>query len=385
MDRMRRLVRLPPGSPGRSPIAWPERRARPLGPVLTASLALHLSILILLLLTIQRRPHYAEQVPPADFAMVFEGHSPTLNSGPNPDSSQRSRPGSPAPGVTVPPVPPTPPAPATPPAAPATPLAAPPTVAMLPPPPPPAPPAQPSAEAHPAPAPAETNLPLPPPIPAPAPLAMAIPRPPPIPAIPRPTETPPATPSTGKPRPERQPERAPAFPTPLAFSFGLPGATTPNRTTPNSTAPSSTPPPTEPARIARPGQPGAIDLSFGPIQGGSLSPSASVQMEGVAVSTDWLNLVSAWWRRHGYYPPQAAANFDDGDVTLHMQVDPDGRVEALELTGKSGSQWLDLGALSVFRDAHLPPLPSDMPPKPIPFEVTVHYVLIRTAGVNLRR
>jgi protein TonB len=108
-------------------------------------------------------------------------------------------------------------------------------------------------------------------------------------------------------------------------------------------------------------------------------------MEGVAVSTDWLNLVSAWWRRHGYYPPQAAANFDDGDVTLHMQVDPDGRVEALELTGKSGSQWLDLGALSVFRDAHLPPLPSDMPPKPIPFEVTVHYVLIRTAGVNLRR
>ena len=369
-------------------MAWPERRARRLGPVLTASLALHLSILILLLLTIQRRPHYAEQVAPADFAMVFQGHSPELNSGPNLDSNQRSRPGSPAPGVSVLPVPPTPPAPATPPtpatppAAPATPPAAPPAVAMLPPPPPPAPPAQPSAEAHPAPAPPETNLPLPPPIPAP--LAMAIPRPPPIPAIPTPKETPPATPSTGKPRPEHQPERAPAFPTPLAFSFGVPRATASNRLTPNSTAPSSTPPPSEPARIARPGQPGAIDLSFGPIQGGSLSPSASVQMEGVAVSTDWLNLVSAWWRRHGYYPPQAAANAEDGDVTLHMQVDPDGRVEALQLTGKSGSQWLDLAAQSVFRNANLPPLPSDMPPKPIPFEVTVHYVLIRAAGVNFQ-
>ena len=385
MDRMGQLVRLPPGSPGRSPIAWPERRPRSLGPVLTASLALHLSILILLLLTIQRRPHYAEQVPPADFAMVFEGHSPQLNSGPNPDQNKPSQPGSPAPGATVLPVPPMPPAPARPPAAPAAPPAAPPTVAMLPPPPPPAPPAQSSTEAHPAPAPPEeTNLPLPPPIPAPTPLAMAIPRPPPIPAIPTPKETPTVTPSTGKPRPEHQPERAPAFPTPLAFSFGLPGATTPNRPTPNSTVSRSAPPPGAPARIARPGQPGTIDLSFGPIQGGSLSPSASVQMEGVAVSTDWLNLVSAWWRRHGYYPPQAAANFDDGDVTLHMQVDPDGRVEFLELTSKSGSQWLDLGALSVFRDAHLPPLPSDMPPKPIPFEVTVHYVLIRTAGVNFQ-
>jgi protein TonB len=128
-----------------------------------------------------------------------------------------------------------------------------------------------------------------------------------------------------------------------------------------------------------------IDLSFGPIRGGSLSPSASVQMEGVAVSTDWLNLVSAWWLRHGYYPPQAAENLEDGDVTLHMRVDPDGRVEALELTGKSGSQWLDLAAQSVFRDATLPPLPPDMPQTPIPFQVTVHYILIGPTGASLHR
>ena len=201
---------------------------------------------------------------------------------------------------------------------------------------------------------------------------MTIPRPPPIPTTPSPSTTPPETPFRGPSRPEHRPERAPAFPTPLAFSFGLPGATTPNNP-----APRSTPPPSVPTRVARPGQPGTIDLSFGPIAGGSLSPSASVQMEGVAVSTDWLNLVSAWWLRHRYYPPQAGANFDEGDVTLHMRVDHDGRVEDLELTAKSGSGWLDLGALSVFRGAYLPPLPSDMRDAQIPFEVTVHYIIVR--------
>jgi|SRR5271165_7507824 len=356
MRQVRRLVRLPPGSPGRSPMAVPARRARPLGPTLTVSLALHLSLLVLLVVTIQHRPYRAEQIPPADFAMVFEGHSPELNSGPNPALTEPKRPGSPAPSVTVPPVPPAP--------------AAPPPVDVLPLPPPPPPP-QASAETHTAPAPPsppDAKLPPTAPSPAPSPLAMAIPRPPPIPATP----SPPVTPRTPPARTERQPERAPAFPTPLAFSLGLPGATTPNSATPR-----STPPPREPTRVARPGQPGTIDLSFGPIAGGSLTPSSSVMREGVAVSTDWLNLVSAWWVRHRYYPPQAGANFEEGDVTLHMHVDHDGRVEDLELTGKSGSAWLDLGALSVFRGAYLPPLPPDMPEAQIPFEVTVHYIIIR--------
>ena len=100
-----------------------------------------------------------------------------------------------------------------------------------------------------------------------------------------------------------------------------------------------------------------------------MSPSSTVKMEGVDVSADWLNLVSAWWRRHSYYPPQAGVNGEDGDVTLHMKVDRDGKVEDLELIAKSGSQWLDMGALSTFRDQHLPPLPPDMPENQIPFHV----------------
>jgi TonB family protein len=384
-------------------------RARPLGPKLTVSLALHLGILVLLVLTIQRRPYQAEEVPPADFAMVFEGHSPERNSGPNPDLDKPSRPGSPAPSVTMAPVPPTPPAPRPAAALPLPPPPAPQATAEAQPAPAPPPPPQTSAEAHqpptppappqtlaearPSPAPpppltlGEVPTPpappeaLPPPTaPAPSSLAMVMPRLPPIPAARPPAETRPPAPAEARPtaptRPERRPERAPAFPTPLAFSFGLPRPTTPNSTAPSSTPPPSAPPPSVPSRIPQPGQPGTVDLSFGPIAGGSLSASASVQMEGVAVSTDWLNLVSAWWLRHRYYPPQAAANFEDGDVTMHMRVDQDGRVEALELTGKSGSQWLDLGALSVFRGAHLPPLPSDMNQAQIPFEVTVHYIIV---------
>lgn len=100
-------------------------------------------------------------------------------------------------------------------------------------------------------------------------------------------------------------------------------------------------------------------------------------MEGVDVSADWLNLVSAWWRRHSYYPPQAGVNGEDGDVTLHMRVNRDGKVENLELITKSGSQWLDMGALATFRDAHLPPLPADMPEDQIPFHVTIHYIIVR--------
>jgi protein TonB len=59
-----------------------------------------------------------------------------------------------------------------------------------------------------------------------------------------------------------------------------------------------------------------------------------------------------------------------------MRVDRDGRVERLQLIGRSGSQWLDMAALSVFRDAYLPPLPQDMKENQIPFHLTIHYVII---------
>jgi protein TonB len=353
-------------------MAQPERQPRRLGPLLTASLALHLSILILLLLGIERRYPTHEAPPPADIAMVFEGHSPERNSGPNPRLPNPKQPGSPAPTPSTPAVPPIP--------------ATPPQTA-LPPPPPPAPPPPPQAQATlPAPAlppaaaptlpPAPTPTPAPTPLPAtpaptPTPPAVALlnPLPVPVPVVPRTEPTPRRPVERREAKPE--PRREPAFPSPLAFSFGRASPSAPSTSRPAVPAPRTTPAP--PTQLAHPG---TLDLSFDPRLGGSLAPSSTVLMEGVPVSTDWLNEVTAWWQRHAYYPPQAGVNNEDGDVTLHMRVDRDGHVTQLELVSKSGSQWLDLGALAIFRDAYLPPLPPGTPEAQIPFHVTIHFVIV---------
>jgi len=327
-------------------MARPERQPRALGPLLTASLALHLSILVLLLL-IERRTPMHEAPPPADIAMVFEGHSPERNSGPNPLQPNPKQPGSPAPTPTTPAVPPIP--------------AAPPPLAALPPPPPPPP--APPAEARATPSVPTPAEPVPAPPPSPPAVALLTPR-----LVPAP---PPAAPPPRRQIEKPEPKREPAFPSPLAFSFGRSG---PSASSAGGRAVSM--PGAAPAQPVRLPHPGTLDLSFDPRQGGSLTPSSSVEMEGVAVSTDWLNEVTAWWQRHAYYPPQAGLNNEDGDVTLHMRVDHDGRVSRLELVSKSGSEWLDLGALAIFRDAYLPPLPPDMREAQIPFHVTIHFIIV---------
>ena len=42
-------------------------------------------------------------------------------------------------------------------------------------------------------------------------------------------------------------------------------------------------------------------------------------------------------------------------MSVLVVADPDGRVRSVELDRKSGSIWLDMALLSMFRDAHLPP------------------------------
>ena len=53
---------------------------------------------------------------------------------------------------------------------------------------------------------------------------------------------------------------------------------------------------------------------------------------------------------------------------------PDGRVTSVELIGRSGSIWLDLALQALFRDAHIPPLPSGTT-EPIEFNFTMHYII----------
>lgn len=106
-------------------------------------------------------------------------------------------------------------------------------------------------------------------------------------------------------------------------------------------------------------------------------PDASIKVTGAQVGSDWIALLHAWWNQHGYYPEQAAQNGEDGIVQIHVAVNRYGQVLRVELTRKSGSQWLDLGALAVFRNAKLPPFPPSTPESQADLDLTIRYYLLR--------
>jgi periplasmic protein TonB len=308
-----------------------------------ASLWLHLTLLLLLVVSVEYQHPTEGLPPPSTVAMVFENG----NSQGAPQVAPQIVPGPP---VDLPPVPtprPTPRAAAVPP--PPTPEAVPMPV------PPPVPrtvppetiplPRVPSVPSPPAPV-ANGEIPPPPPPAPPVPrqaerpaLAMVVPRPP------LPQRSPNAE-APSRPRPE------PAFPTPMNFSFG--GS------------------PQPPARA--PSHPGA---------GGRSTLDISLTMRDGETGTtlngrggrDWGNELVAWVDRHKYYPSQAAVNGEDGDVTAQVVVNPDGHVNSVELKSRSGSQWLDMALVSLFRDATVPPPPDKNAPST--FNFTMHYILIR--------
>lgn len=106
-------------------------------------------------------------------------------------------------------------------------------------------------------------------------------------------------------------------------------------------------------------------------------PDASIKVTGAQVGTDWIMQLHEWWNQHGYYPNQAAFKGEDGTVKIHVTMNRYGKVLGVELTGRSGSQWLDLAAVSVFRDATLPPFPPSTPEGRADLDLTIQYILYR--------
>jgi protein TonB len=310
------------------------RRRRTIGRVTIISLWLHLTLLALFAVAVHYAPPVEEELPPpSTVAMVFEGGSKNGPTAPKPSPNVLQ----PAPLPTPPPVPPAPPqvAQETPvPATPAPPAAAPPASTPPAPATPAPPPSAPSAE-----------LPVPPPVP---PVAMVIPRPTPL---PRPTPRPPAT----APRPA--PRNPDAFPTPMNFSFNRPVQREEQR----------------PVTRASARAPMTLDFSLAP-RSGAADSSPFAHIPGAHSATDWRNLLSAWVRDHAYYPEQAAMNGEDGSVMVQVTANPDGHVTSVQLESRSGSQWLDMALMGMFRDAKLPPPLED---EPITFNFTMHYILIR--------
>jgi protein TonB len=117
-------------------------------------------------------------------------------------------------------------------------------------------------------------------------------------------------------------------------------------------------------------------MSLGPAARGTANPTPYSDRDDGREGADYRNLLSAWVAAHAYYPEQARRDGDEGDAKVHVIAAPDGRVKEVELIGKSGSMWLDLALLALFRDQRIPAYPGGGG-EPIEFNFLMHYVLIR--------
>jgi TonB family protein len=102
-----------------------------------------------------------------------------------------------------------------------------------------------------------------------------------------------------------------------------------------------------------------------------------IHVRGAHIGKEWYAMLHEWWDQHAYYPEQAVRRGEDGTVKIHMHVDRWGHVRLVGLDSSSGSQWLDAGALAVFRGATLPPFPLATPEGEADLDLTIDYILVR--------
>jgi protein TonB len=237
-------------------------------------------------------------------------------------------------------------------------------------------------------------------LPAPVPLPAAPQPPRPLAALPAPIPTPVPPP----PRPA-----APELPeVRLSLEPALREALAPEPVPVPVPAPLPEPAPARPEPRRPQAFPAPMDLSLGPGVGGTggqrrirnlggfdaaLDPSprdrlsamardvasteSTVHVRGAPIEEAWIDRLHEWWNEHASYPEEAARHEQDGTVRIHIRVEHDGHVRLVEVDEPSGSQWLDAGALAVFRDATVPPLPATTTEPSKDLDLTIRYVLIR--------
>ena len=249
--------------------------------------------------------------PPAPVTMLFDSARPEGPSLPNPDVT-----------VSAPEVPPD-------------------TDLPLPEPPMPAIPEQPAV------------APVQPVAPQPAPPVIEPTEPAPAAALPVPPPEPPAAPrARHTERPNPAPPHPSAVPAPMNYSLGTP---------------LHPPAPSHDTALA--------GLAMGPAARGREDLTPFGEITGSTAGPDWGNALSDWVHRHAYYPSQAVQNDESGDSTVTVVTQPNGRVTSVELEERSGSPWLDMALMALFRDAHLPPLPPNEK-EPMTFRFTMRYRII---------
>jgi protein TonB len=178
--------------------------------------------------------------------------------------------------------------------------------------------------------PAHIAAPAPKPVPAPAPARAPVPVA--TPTIPKPTRRAPPAP----------PRHAPAPPAhPVAAQAAAPDATL---SRPAATPPASTAPAPEAAPTA-------------PIDGG------------------WMRAIGAWLAAHKTYPDAARQRGEEGRLAVRFTMNRSGQVTAVQVVRGSGSEILDRAALTMLKDARLPPLPEAMPQPTITVTVQIRFAL----------
>ena len=120
-----------------------------------------------------------------------------------------------------------------------------------------------------------------------------------------------------------------------------------------------------------------LNFSLGPLNPGPGAQKPFATFSGGEVGAAWRNALRRWLDEHAYYPRQAAEAGEDGDSVVRVVVQPDGRVISATIIGRSGSQWLDMAARSMFDNAILPPIPPAIANPTYTFDLTMHYILIR--------
>jgi len=143
---------------------------------------------------------------------------------------------------------------------------------------------------------------------------------------------------------------------------------------PAAAPPPPAPPPPRPA--ARPAARPPSRARAIPVAASHAMPGPDPASHGSGGSPDngWIAKLKQWWDEHAVYPAEASEKNQGGDVKVHIVIAPDGAVTSINVVRSSGSSTLDMAALAVFRNAHLPPLAPGTPTPPGDVEVSLHYV-----------
>lgn len=120
----------------------------------------------------------------------------------------------------------------------------------------------------------------------------------------------------------------------------------------------------------------SLDLSVRPEVRGGQIVDAVAHVISPGASSDYLAGISEYVETHKFYPPESAANGEQGTSVIEVTIARDGRVRDVRLRESAGSRWLDMAWLGLFRGHRFAPFPDDMKEAERTFTLSMDYELI---------